>query len=45
MLGLREEPLSLRTQYQVQNNTQTRKNQKGFKKNKDELVDKNYPTK
>ena len=28
ILGLREEPKSLRTQYQVQNETQIRKNQK-----------------
>ena len=34
---------SLRTQYQVQNETQTRKNQKVIKNDKNELIVKNYP--
>ena len=33
ILRLREELKSLRTQYQVQNDTQIRKNQKGFENN------------
>ena len=36
-------PKSLRTQYQVQNETQTGKNQKVIKNNNDELVVRNYP--
>ena len=36
-------PISLRTQYQVQNETQIRKNQKVIKNNNDELIVKNYP--
>ena len=34
---------SLRTQYQVQNETQIRKNQKVFKIDNDQLILKNYP--
>ena len=45
ILRLREEPKSLRTQYQVQNDTQMRKNQKVIKNDKDELIVKNYPKK
>ena len=40
---LREEPNSLRTQYQVQKETQIRKNQKVIKNDNDELIVKNYP--
>ena len=43
LLGLRDKPKSLRTQYQVQNGTQLRKNQKVMKKDDDVLVVKNYP--
>ena len=45
ILRLRDEPKSLRTQYQVQNETQIRKNQKVIKDNNDELIVKNYPKK
>ena len=45
ILRKRDPPLSLRTQYQVQNNNQFRKNQKVIKNDKDELVVKNYPEK
>ena len=43
ILRKRDPPSSLRTQYQVQNNTQIRKNQKVIKDNNDELIVKNYP--
>ena len=43
LLGLRDEPKSLRTQYQVQNETQIRKNQKVVKIDNDQLIVKNYP--
>ena len=43
ILRLRDEPKSLRTQYQVQNETQIRKNQKVIKNDNDQLVVKNYP--
>ena len=43
ILGLRDEPKSLRTQYQVQNETQIRRNQKVIKNDNDQLVVKNYP--
>ena len=43
ILRLRDEPKSLRTQYQVQNETQIRKNQKVIKDDNDQLVVKNYP--
>ena len=42
-LRKRDPPTSLRTQYQVQNETQIRRNQKVFKKNNDQLEVKNYP--
>ena len=45
ILKIRKKPKSLRTQYQVQNDTQMRKNQKIIKNNHDELVVKNYPKK
>ena len=42
----KREPLkSLRTQYQVQNETHIRKNQKVIKNDNDELIVKNYPKK
>ena len=43
ILRLRDEPKSLRTQYQVQNETQIRRNQKVVKNDNDQLVVKNYP--
>ena len=43
ILRLRDEPNSLRTQYQVQNETQIRKNQKVIKNDNNQLVVKNYP--
>ena len=43
ILRLRDEPESLRTQYQVQNETQIRKNQKVIKNDNDQLIVKNYP--
>ena len=43
ILRLRDEPKSLRTQNQVQNNTQIRKNQKVIKNDNDELIVKIYP--
>ena len=36
-------PNSPRTQYQVQNETQIRKNQKSIKNNNDQLIVKNFP--
>ena len=42
ILGKRDPPQSLRTQYQVQNETQIRKNQKVIENN-NELVVENYP--
>ena len=42
-LRKRNPPTSLRAQYQVQNNTQIRKNQKVIKINKNELKFENYP--
>ena len=42
-LRLREEPKSLRTQYQVQNNTEIRKNQKVIRDDNIELAVKIYP--
>ena len=42
-LKLRDEPKSLRTQYQVQNETKIRRNQKVIKNDNDELIVKNYP--
>ena len=43
ILRKRDPPTSLRTQYQVQNETQIRKNQKVIKNDNDQLVVKNYP--
>ena len=43
ILRKRDEPTSLRTQYQVQNNTQIRRNQKVIKNDNNQLVVKNYP--
>ena len=43
ILRKRDEPKSLRTQYQVQNETQIRKNQKVIKNDNDVLIVKNYP--
>ena len=45
ILRLRKEPKFLRTQYQVQNEIQIRKNQKVFKNDNDELKVKSYPKK
>ena len=42
ILRLRDEPKSLRTQYQVQNETLIRRNQKVIKNDDDQLVVKNY---
>ena len=43
ILQKRDPPISLRTQYQVQNETQIRRNQKVIKNDNDELIVKNYP--
>ena len=43
ILSLRDELKSLRTQYQVQNETQIGNNQKGIKNDNDQLVVENYP--
>ena len=43
ILGERDAPKSLRTQYQLENETQIRNNQKVIKNDNDELVVKNYP--
>ena len=43
ILRKRDPPTSLRTQYQVQNETQNRKNQKVIKNDNDELIVKKYP--
>ena len=43
ILRKRDPLTSLRTQYQVQNETQIRKNEKVIKNDNDELVVKNYP--
>ena len=43
ILRKRNEPKSLRTQYQIRNETQIRKNQKVIKNDNDELIVKNYP--
>ena len=42
ILRKRDPPTSLRTQYQVQNETQTRRKKKVIKNDKDEVVVKNY---
>ena len=43
ILRLRDPPKSLRTQYQVHNETQNRKNQKVIKNDNDQFLVKNYP--
>ena len=43
ILRKRDPPTSLRTQYQVQNETKIRRNQKVIKNDNDELIVKNYP--
>ena len=43
ILRKRDPPTSLRTQYQVQNETQIRRNQKVIKNDNDQLLVKNYP--
>ena len=43
ILRKRDPPSSLRTQYQVQNENQNRRNQKVIKNDNDQLVVKNYP--
>ena len=43
ILRKRDPPTSLRTQYQVRNETQIKKNQKVIKSDNDELIVKNYP--
>ena len=43
ILSQRNPPTALRTQYQVQNETQIRKNQKVIKNDNGQLVVKNYP--
>ena len=43
ILRKRDEPKSLRTRYQVQNETKIRKNQKVIKNDNEELIVKNYP--
>ena len=45
ILRKRDPPISLRTQYQVQNETQTRKNQKVNKNDNNQLAVKNHPKK
>ena len=42
ILGFRDEPKSLRTQYQTQNETKVRRNQKVIKNDNDQLVVKIY---
>ena len=43
ILGEWDPPKSLRTQYQVQNETQIRENQKVIRNDNDELIVENYP--
>ena len=43
ILRKREPPTSLRSQYQIQNETKIRRNQKVIKEDNDQLVVKNYP--
>ena len=43
ILRLRDEPKSLRTQYQVKNQTQLRTNQKVIRNDNNQLIVKNYP--
>ena len=43
ILRKRDEPKSLRTQYQIQNETKIRRNQKVIKNDNDQLIVKIYP--
>ena len=43
ILKLRDPPTSLRTQYQVQNETQIRRNQKVIRNDNNQLIVKSYP--
>ena len=43
ILRKRNLPISLRTQYQVQNDTQIKENQEDIKNDNDELIIRNYP--
>ena len=43
IIRIRDPPSSLRTQYQVQNETKKRRNQKTIKNDNDQLIVKNYP--
>ena len=43
ILCKRDPPTSLRTQYQIQNETLIRRNQKVIKNDNDQLIVKNYP--
>ena len=43
ILRLRDEPNSLRTHYQIQNETKIRRNQQVIKNDNDHLIVKNYP--
>ena len=43
ILRKRDEPKSLRTQYQIQNDTKIRRNQKVIKNDNNQLIVKNYP--
>ena len=43
ILGLLDEPTSLRTQYQVQNETKIRRKQKVIRNDNNQLIVKNYP--
>ena len=45
ILRFRDPPNSLRTQYEVENNTQIRRNQKVIKNTNDELIVKKHPKK
>ena len=45
ILRKRDPPTSLRTQYQVQNETQIRKDQKVIRNDNDQIISKNYPKK
>ena len=44
ILRKRDPPTSLRTQHQIQNENQIRRNQRVIKNDNDQLVVKNYPT-
>ena len=43
ILRKRDEPKSVRTQHQIQNETQIRRNQKVIRNDKNELIVKSYP--